>query len=102
MFEELRKLLLAGIGGAALTGEKAVEVINRLVERGKLTVDEGKKLTDELIQKTKDSREKETLDKEELQAVLLEKNFAQQKDIEALEERVQYLEKEADIRKNKQ
>ncbi|WP_035618239.1 phasin family protein [Lacticigenium naphthae] len=93
MIEELKKLLLAGVGGTALTLDKTQEMINRLVSRGKLTVDEGKKLSEELVQKVKGEKNTENTDREELQAMLIEMNVAQRKDIEDLEERINDLAK---------
>ena len=90
MFEQLRKLAMIGIGGTALAVEKMTGYVDQLVEQGKLTVDEGKKLTEELIQsKKEDVSEKE---KEEIEAILLDMNIAQRKDIENLEERIKELE----------
>ena len=40
--EELRKVLLAGVGAVATTAEKSQELINQLVEKGELTVEQGK------------------------------------------------------------
>ena len=42
MKSEARKLFLAGVGTAALTCEKAGDVIGKLIEKGKLSVEEGK------------------------------------------------------------
>ncbi len=44
----LKKVILAGIGAAAITGEKTSEVLGRLVEKGELTVEQGKALNEEL------------------------------------------------------
>lgn len=44
----LKKIILAGIGAAAITGEKTSEVLNKLVERGEITVEQGKALNEEL------------------------------------------------------
>ena len=42
--EGIKKLLLAGIGTAAMTAEKSKEVLDELVEKGELTVEQGKVL----------------------------------------------------------
>ena len=39
--EELRKVLLAGVGAVATTAEKSQELINQLVEKGERTVEQG-------------------------------------------------------------
>ena len=46
--ESIRKLLLAGIGAAAVTKEKGEEVLRELVRKGELTVEQGKVLNEEL------------------------------------------------------
>lgn len=94
MFEKLKDLLLAGVGGAAISVEKADEVVTNLVQKGKLTVEEGKDFSEELIKKAKDSTGMSTVDREELQATLIELNFAQQQDIEVLESQIQNLQSE--------
>lgn len=46
--ENIRKLLLAGIGSAAMTAEKSKEILDDLVKKGELTVEQGKVLNQEL------------------------------------------------------
>lgn len=94
MFEKLKDLLLAGVGGAAISVEKADEVVTNLVKKGKLTVEEGKDFSEELIKKAKNSTSMGTVNREELQATLIELNFAQQQDIEVLESQIQSLQSE--------
>lgn len=48
MVNQLKNALLAGLGSAAYTYEKASKVIDELVIKGKLTLDEGKELSQEL------------------------------------------------------
>ncbi|WP_161878774.1 phasin family protein [Alkalibacterium sp. MB6] len=91
MIEDIKKALLIGVGTTAIALEKAVEQVDKLVSRGKLTVAEGKKLTEELIQrKNKDISAEE---RETLEALLLEMNVAQRQDIDELELKVQELER---------
>ncbi len=51
--EGLRKIFLAGVGALAATAEKGQELVNNLVARGELTVEQGKKLNSELAHKAK-------------------------------------------------
>ncbi len=44
----VKKLLLAGIGTVAATAEKSKEVLDELVKKGELTVEQGKILNQEL------------------------------------------------------
>ena len=50
----LKKLLLAGVGAVALTTEKAGELLNEMVEKGEITVEQGKALNQELKRTIKD------------------------------------------------
>ena len=52
--EDLRKLLLMGIGAVAVTAEKSKEVVDELVKKGELTVEQGKVLNEELKRNIKD------------------------------------------------
>ena len=44
---DLKKVLLAGIGLTAMTVDKADSFVKELVEKGRLTVEEGKELEQE-------------------------------------------------------
>lgn len=48
MINEIKKALLAGVGAVATTYDKAEEIVGQFVEKGKLTVEEGKELSEEL------------------------------------------------------
>lgn len=49
--EGLRKVFLAGVGAITTTGEKGAKVIDDLVKKGELTVEEGKILNSDLAKK---------------------------------------------------
>jgi polyhydroxyalkanoate synthesis regulator phasin len=51
MGDDLKKVLMAGIGAAALTAEKSKDLIEKLVEKGELTASQGKELVDKLVEK---------------------------------------------------
>ena len=42
MVSDAKNIFMAGVGAAALTYDKATEVISQLVEWGKLTLEEGR------------------------------------------------------------
>lgn len=89
--ENVKKLLLAGVGAAATTVEKSKEILDDLVEKGELTVEQGKALNEELkhnIKKTVEENVKNTeiADPVEELDELLEKMTPEQ--IEALKERL--------------
>ncbi|MEF2783151.1 phasin family protein [Erysipelotrichaceae bacterium HCN-30851] len=46
--DDLKKIMLAGIGAVATTAEKSKEVVDALVKKGELTVEQGKILNEEL------------------------------------------------------
>ena len=54
--EELKKIFLAGVGLTSMSVEKAEKLINELVEKGRVTVQEGKELQSELTRKVTDKR----------------------------------------------
>lgn len=51
---DLKKVLLAGIGLTAMTVDKADSFVKELVEKGRLTVEEGKELEQELKRRSKE------------------------------------------------
>ena len=40
--DDLKKIFLAGVGAVAMTAEKSKEMIDQLVTKGELTVEQGK------------------------------------------------------------
>lgn len=46
-----KDIFLAGVGALAITGEKAKEVVDTLIEKGNLTVEQGKDINQELQHK---------------------------------------------------
>ena len=46
--ETFQNIFLAGVGALSIGGEKAKAVIDDLVERGQVTVDQGRKIFEEL------------------------------------------------------
>ena len=51
----LKKLLLAGVGTVAVTAEKSKEILDELVKKGELTVEQGKVLNQELKHNIKET-----------------------------------------------
>lgn len=92
MEDILKKVFLAGIGTLALTYEKANEMVETLVEKGKITVDQGKELNEEL-KRFVNNKETTQNDKPDLKEILKELNLATKEDIANLESRINNLEK---------
>ena len=64
----LKKILLMGIGAAAVTAEKSQQVVDELVKRGELTVEQGKELNQELKRNVKKSMDEITQTAEDVEA----------------------------------
>ena len=89
--ENIKKILLAGIGAVATTTEKSKELLDEMVKKGELTVEQGKVLNEELkhnIKKTVEENVKNTEKADPVEELdeLLEKMTPEQ--IEALKERL--------------
>ncbi len=89
--EELKKLLLTAVGAAAISVEKIDSTVTELIEKGKLSVKEGKELREELLRKKKESEE-DLVKKDDLNQIVDSLNLAGKRDLELLEERVRRLE----------
>lgn len=92
MLEYLRKIGLLGIGIAALTKEKAEEIVNEFVEKGELSSEEGKDIVKDLLKKSEEQRKElakkiDTEVKKALKGLIVSKG-----DIERLEKRIDRLE----------
>lgn len=87
--EDLKKVLLAGIGAVAVTAEKSKEVVEDLVKKGELTVEQGKVLNEELkhnvAEKLREPVSVETVEKD-LQNMDVE-------DLETLKAKIEELQK---------
>lgn len=95
--ENIKKILLAGIGAVATTTEKSKELLDEMVKKGELTVEQGKVLNEELkhnIKKTMKEKVNVSVkvsDPEELDE-LLEKMTPEQ--ITQLKERLSQLDQQ--------
>ena len=50
-----KDIFLAGVGAMAITGEKTKELVDQLISKGELTVDQGKQINTELKHKAEDA-----------------------------------------------
>lgn len=85
---DLKKVLLAGIGLTAMTVDKADCFVKELVEKGRLTVEEGKELEQELKRQSKEEAQ-EFLAK--LDAKKSSVEYATKDDVKRLEEKLDAL-----------
>lgn len=77
----LKKLVLMGIGAAALTAEKSQQLVDELVKRGEITVEQGKELNQELKRNVKKSFE-------EISAETQEKVAEVEKEADSFEKKI--------------
>ena len=66
----IKKILLAGVGAAAFTAEKAEELFDEMVEKGETTVERGKTLNQELKRTVKENDVRGTGEKRDLSKVV--------------------------------
>jgi len=57
MKDMLKNVLYAGVGAAFLTKEKIEELNGELIEKGKLTREEGKQFVDDLIKRSEKAKD---------------------------------------------
>ena len=88
--ESMKKILLACIGAAATTADKSKEILDDLVKRGELTVEQGKVLNEELKHNVK-----KTVKNEQTEAADLLKGMTPEQ-IAALKEQLARMEEEED------
>lgn len=90
MEDLLKKVILAGIGTLSLTYEKANALVKELIEKGQITVEQGKQINEEL-KRVMDNKHTSVESKIEEYANSL--NLATKSDIENLTKRIEALEK---------
>jgi polyhydroxyalkanoate synthesis regulator phasin len=95
MEEFIRKIINTSMGAALLAKDKIKELIDELVNNGKLTEEEGRQFMDDLRKDTNQKRENMESEVKSIVERMLEKmDIATRKDLKKLEKRIAYLEKE--------
>ena len=102
MDNPLKQFLYAGIGLAALTTEKVQSTLDELVEKGKISDSEAKKVAEDVISNLNGKRE-DFEDKvgEVIKNVAEKLNYVKREDYENLQKRVKNLESELAKSKSK-
>jgi len=103
LMESMRRVLLASIGVVAVTKEELGEFIDKMVERGEIAEQEGKKLYAELM----DKRKKKTGEAEEIAGTRMREmldhmDVPTKADIDVLSEKISALSKKVDELKKAQ
>ena len=89
MIDLIKKTMFAGIGLAALTKEKVEEIAKEFVEKGKVSEQEGKKIVDDLVARSEESREavRKLID-ERIQVAFQKMDIARSSEINALKSQI--------------
>jgi polyhydroxyalkanoate synthesis regulator phasin len=94
MQEFIKKMMMFGVGVAAMTREKTEELVKELVKKGEMSEKEGKQLVNDLVEKSKKvTRDLETKTEEMITATLKRLNIPTRKELDELRERIEKLEK---------
>jgi len=96
MIDVVKKVLLTGVGVAALSKEKIEDLARDLAEKGKMTEKEGKALVDQLLTSSDEARQ--DLQKQiegKVQAVLEKMDLAKSSEVDALKLEIEELKKAA-------
>lgn len=96
-----RRLMLAGMGAMALTQDEVEKLVNRLIDRGEIAEQDGKKLVREVMEKRRKEgiRVEDQLDKR-IEELLARMNVPTKSDIDALGAKIAALSKKVDELKN--
>ena len=98
MEETLKKLLYAGVGLAAQATEKIEETVSDLINRGKISDKEGKKIVDDFFKKSETKKDSyESKFKKAIEDVTSKFNYVKQSDFDKLVKRVAKLEKDLKV-----
>ena len=93
--DDLRKVFLFGVGAIAKTNEKSKAVIDELIEKGALTLEQGKALNEELKHNLQEKlAEKEKEINSELIMQIKDMKDLSDEDIKILKEKIKEIEKE--------
>ena len=90
----IKKTILAGLGIASLTKEKAEKLVKDLIKEGEVSEGEGSKMVKELLEKVEDN--KNTIEKQvekTVHGVLKKLNVPSRKDIVGLNSKIEKLDK---------
>lgn len=93
MEDMFKKFMYSGVGMVTSTVEKVQKTVNRLVEEGKISENEGRKVIDDLLEDMDTKKEEYEGKARGLMENLLAKfDFPTRKEVEALEQKIADLE----------
>lgn len=92
--EDLRKVFLAGIGAVALTAEKGKEMIDTFVEKGEITLEQGKALNEELKRNVNETIHKNTASEQDKNSLLGQLEKLNPEELDAIKQKLAEMEKQ--------
>jgi polyhydroxyalkanoate synthesis regulator phasin len=90
----LRKVMLASIGAVAIAQDEAEDLINKLVERGEIAREEGRKLADDMMAKRREKMQAHFDSR--VDAALGRMNVPSKADLKAVEKKLDELNQKLD------
>ena len=94
LLESLRKVVLASIGAVAVAQDEAEDLINKLVERGEIAREEGRKLVDDMMAKRREKVEAQF--DARVESALERMNVPTKADLKAVEKKLDQLNQKLD------
>ncbi len=95
MIDLIKKAVLTGVGIASLTKDKIEDLANELVDKGKMSEQEGEKLVQEMLSRADESRESMKSQTENLvKKTIAKMQLARIEDIEVLKAEIEKLREE--------
>ncbi len=92
MFDFFERGFLATVGVLSVSREKVQEIVDQMVARGELNLDEGKQLVDKMVKRGQEERETmRGLVRQEVQKVVGELDVASRKDVQVLNDKLDAL-----------
>ena len=103
MIDLIKKAVLTGMGVASLTKDKIEEFSRELIEKGKLTEQEGEKFVQEMRKRAEESRDALVLQTDKIvEATLNKMQLAKAADLEKLQVEIAGLRQEIEALRNKE
>jgi polyhydroxyalkanoate synthesis regulator phasin len=94
----MKKAVLTGIGIASLTKDKAEELARDLIDKGKMSEQEGEKMVQEMLSRAEESRQSMKSQTETLVQNTIDKmHLARMEDIDLLKKEIEKLRQEIEL-----
>jgi polyhydroxyalkanoate synthesis regulator phasin len=94
LLDSLRKVVLASIGAVAVAQDEAEDLINKLVDRGEIAREEGRKLVDDMMAKRREKVEAQFDTR--VESALERMNVPTKADLKAVEKKLDQLNQKLD------